>query len=133
MLPRGYISASGNLVFLTKTAAELGIDAQNSTVNVGIPEGKRQARSLYLVAAGAGQDNTFQLEKAAKGYTLALPFILQKSGVDFSTRKYSFLIELFTYEGSAAFELQLQQEAVGPKAPYMGKPRGRKPRATAVE
>ncbi len=128
----GYISASGKLVFPAKTAAELGIDAENSTFKVGMPQGKRKAKSLYLVPAEDGQDDTFQLEKGAKSYTLALPYILKKSGVDFSAGKYSFLIDLFNYEGSTAFELQLQQGEAAPKAPYMGKPRGRKPKATAV-
>lgn len=129
----GYISTSGKLMFSTKAVAELGIDAQNRTFKVGILKGKRKAESLYLVSAEDNQADTFQLEKSAKGYTLALPVILKKSGINFSVSKYSFVIELLSYEGSVAFELRLQPKEVLPKVPYTGKPRGRKPRPTAIE
>ena len=129
----GYISGSGKLVFSAKTAAELGIDTENDTFKVGVPQGKRKAKSLYLVPAENGQDDTFQLEKAAKSYTMSLGVVLKKSGVDFTQSKYSFTIELFNYEGNTAMELQLrQQEEAAPKAPYAGKPRGRKSMEKAV-
>lgn len=122
----GYISTSGKLVFPAKAVAELGIDAENNTFKVGVPQGKRKAKSLYLVPTANGQDDTFQLEKAAKSYTLSLGVILKKSGVDFTQNNYSFTIDLVNYEGNTAMELQLrQQEEAAPKAAYMGKPRGR--------
>lgn len=129
----GYISTSGKLVFPAKAVAELGIDTENNTFKVGVPQGKRKAKLLYLVPAENGQDDTFQLEKAAKSYTLSLGVILKKSGVDFTQSKYSFTIELFNYDGNTAMELQLrQQEEAAPKAAYTGKPRGRKSKEKAV-
>jgi hypothetical protein len=128
----GYISPIGKLVFPAKTVAALGIDFDNTLFKVGMPDGKRKAKSLYLVPGEDSQQDTFQFEKAAKSYTLALPFILTKSGVDFSTNKYSFVIELFDYEGSPAFVLQLSPDKATPKAAYTGKPRGRKPKAKEV-
>ncbi|GAB3226536.1 hypothetical protein [Spirosoma arcticum] len=126
----GYISGSGKLVFPAKTVAGLGLDGGNTRFKVGIEEGKRKAKTLYLVPAVDGQGDSFQLEKAAKSYTLSLPFILKKSGVDFSAHKYVFRIELIEYEGSQAYALQLSQDGVTPKAAYSGKPRGRKPKAS---
>jgi hypothetical protein len=128
----GYISPIGKLVFPAKTVADLGIDFNNTQFKVGIPDGKRKAKSLYLVPGDDSQPDTFQFEKAAKSYTLSLPFILTKSGVDFSTNKYTFVIELFDYEGNRAFVLQLNQDKGSPKAAYTGKPRGRKPKAKKV-
>lgn len=129
----GYISGSGKLVFPAKTVAGLGLDVDNTSFKIGIEEGKRKAKTLYLVPAVDGQENSFQLEKAAKSYTLSLPFILRKSGVDYSSRKYGFRIELIEYEGSQAYALQLSQDEAAPKAAYTGKPRGRKPKASQVE
>ena len=129
----GYISGSGKLVFPAKTVAGLGLDVDNTAFKVGMQAGKRKVKSLYLIPAGDSQDDTFQLEKAAKSFTLALPVILKKSGVDFSSTKYSFLIELFDYEGTTAFMLQLSQDEAAPKAAYTGKPRSRKPKATEAE
>ncbi|GAB4015276.1 hypothetical protein GCM10028808_40150 [Spirosoma migulaei] len=129
----GYISNAGKLVFPAKTTTGLGVDFENTTFKVGMQEGKRKAKSLYLVPVSDSQEDTFQVEKAAKSYTLSLPFILKKSGVDFGKSKYAFTIRLFDYEGSTAFELQLSQEDAAPKVPYTGKPRGRKPKTNSVE
>ncbi|QHW01638.1 hypothetical protein GJR95_41115 [Spirosoma endbachense] len=128
----GYISPIGKLVFPAKTVADLGIDFDNTQFKVGMPDGKRKAKSLYLVPGADSQQDTFQFEKAAKSYTLSLSFILTKSGVDFSTNKYTFVIDLFDYEGSPAFVLQLSQDKGSPKAAYTGKPRGRKPKVKVV-
>ena len=123
----GYISTAGKLVLPAKTVAHLGVDLSKTSFKVGMDEGKRKAKSLYLVP-GSNDAETFTFEKAAKSYTLALPFILKKSGVDFSKTKYGFTIRLFEYEGTTAFSLQLAPEAAAAKVPYTGKPRGRKPR-----
>ena len=128
----GYISTGGKLVFPTKTVAGLGLDVDHANFKVGVQEKKRKAKSLYLIPAGGSQQDTFQLEKAAKSYTLPLALILKKSGVDFAKIRYSFRIEPFDYEGSPAFELQLNQDAVVPKPTYTGKPRGRKPKTKEV-
>ncbi|MVM34001.1 hypothetical protein GO755_28465 [Spirosoma sp. HMF4905] len=123
----GYVSTVGKLVLPTKTVAHIGVDLGKTFFKVGMDEGKRKAKSLYLVPSNT-DEGTFVFEKAAKSYTLALPFILKKSGVDFTKTKYDFTIRLFEYEGTTAFELQVTPEAVAAKVPYTGKPRGRKPK-----
>ena len=94
-------------------------------------QGKRKAKSLYLVPSSSDAE-TFSFEKAAKSYTMAIPFILKKSGIDFAKTKYGFTIRLFEYEGTTAFELQVAPESAAPKVPYTGKPRGRKPKPDSV-
>ncbi|GAB4022663.1 hypothetical protein GCM10028808_70820 [Spirosoma migulaei] len=127
----GYISSSGKLVLPAKTVANLGVDLNTTPFKVGIDQGKRKAKSLYLVPTSSDAE-TFSFEKAAKSYTLALPFILKKSGVDFTKTKYDFTIRLFEYEGTTAFALQIASEAAAAKVPYTGKPRGRKPKQDQV-
>lgn len=127
----GYISPAGKLVLPDKTAANLSIDLDKTFFKVGMDQGKRKAKSLYLMPTISGQEN-FSFEKAAKSYTLALPLILKKSGVDYANAKYSFTIRLFEYEGTTAFELQLTPETATSKKPYTGKPRGRKPKIDQV-
>jgi hypothetical protein len=129
----GYISSTGKLVLPAKTVANLGLDLDTTRFKVGMDQGKRKAKSLYLVPS-RGNEPVFNFEKAAKSYTLALPFILARSGVDFAKTKYTFTIQLFEYEGTTAFALQLAPEAAEATAPspYTGKPRGRKPKQDQV-
>lgn len=127
----GYISSTGKLVIPAKTVSNLGLDLGVTLFKVGMDQGKRKAKSLYLVPAGNNQE-TFSFQKAAKSYTLALPFILTKSGIDFAKTKYAFTIRLFEYEGQTAFELELATEKAAAEVPYTGKPRGRKPNQDSV-
>lgn len=124
----GYISAAGKIVLPSKTIAELGIDFDNASFKIGTQEGKRKVKSLFLISANI-QEDTFQFQKAPKGYTLSLAILLKKIGVDFSSVKYGFTVESFDYEDAIGLELQLSSDDVTPKAPYTGKPRGRKPKA----
>jgi hypothetical protein len=71
--------------------AHLGVDLSKTDFKVGMDEGKRKAKSLYLVP-GRTDEKTFSFEKAAESYTLALPFIFKKSGVDYAQTKYDFTI-----------------------------------------
>lgn len=128
----GYISSTGKLTLPAKTVSNLGVDLNATPFKVGMDQGKRKAKSLYLVPASGPDTETFSFEKGAKSYTLALPFILQRSGVDFTKTKYGFTIRLFEYEGTTAFELQLDPESAAAKVPYTGKPRGRKPKHDQV-
>jgi len=127
----GYVSSAGKLVFPGITVANLGVDLGTTRFRVGMDAGKRKAKSLYLVPSSTDEE-TFTFEKAAKSYTLALPFILKRSGVDFTKTKYDFTIRLFEYEGMTAFELKVAPEAAATKVPYTGKPRGRKPKVNQV-
>ncbi|QIP15615.1 hypothetical protein G8759_24770 [Spirosoma aureum] len=128
----GYISSAGKLVFPAKSVAQLAFDPENTKFKVGVQEGKRKIKSLYVIPATDGQEGAFELEKAAKSYSVSLPVILQKSGIDYADSKYVFTIKPFDYEdGVVGYELLLNDQA--PKPAYTGKPRGRKPQNKAAE
>ncbi|GAB3965436.1 hypothetical protein GCM10028806_04640 [Spirosoma terrae] len=121
----GYISQAGKLVFPVKSISQLDFDPANAKFKIGVQEGKRKIKALYLVLSG-DEEGTFVLEKAAKSYSVSLPVILQNNGVDFAKTKYTFTVKPFDYDDDVTgYELQLNDQA--PKAPYTGKPRGRKP------
>ena len=121
----GYISTAGKVVFPNKTVEQLSINTDQATFKVGTQEGKRKIKSLYIVPANAGQEETFTLEKAAKSYSMSLPYILQKGGIDYANQKHTFTAKSFDYgNGVEGYELNLVNES--PKQPYTGKPRGRK-------
>ncbi len=121
----GYVSSTGKLVFPAKAIAQLGIDPQNNQFKVGTQEGKRKIKSLYLIPGTEGHEGTFELEQGAKSYSISLPFILQKGGIDFAETKHNFTVKSFDYDnGVMGYELKLTNES--PKLPYTGKPRGRK-------
>ena len=121
----GYISSAGKVVFPNKTIDQLGFDPQNSWFKVGTLDGKRKIKSLYLVPGDSGQEEAFELEKAAKSYSISLPVILQKGGIDYANTKHVFLVKSFDYDnGVLGYELKLATDS--PKAVYSGKPRGRK-------
>lgn len=126
----GYISTAGKVVFPNKTIDQLGFDPQDSWFKVGTQDGKRKIKSLFLVPGASEQEEAFELEKAAKSYSISLPFILQKGGIDYANVKHTFTIKPFDYgDNVQGYELKLGSDT--PKATYTGKPRGRKP-ATAV-
>ncbi|SFC13136.1 hypothetical protein [Spirosoma endophyticum] len=126
----GYISSTGKLVFPDKTIAQLGLDPQSNQFKIGTQEGKRKIKSLYLIPGTEGEEETFELEKAAKSYSVALPYILQKGGIDYANTKHTFMVKSFEYsDGVTGYELKLANES--PKAEYTGKPRGRKPKTVA--
>ena len=128
----GYISPVGKLVLPAKSVAQLGFDPENIQFKIGVQQGKRKIKSLYLVPTTEAHSETFSLEKAAKSYSISLPVILQKSKIDYTATKYTFTVKPFNYaEGVTAYELQLNDPT--PKVPYTGKPRGRKPASKAVE
>lgn len=130
----GYISGAGKLVFPAKTVAQLGSDFESSFFKIGTQEGKRKAKSLYLVKSEESADS-FQVQPAAKSVSISLPVLLKKIGVDFSETKYTFIIKPFEYEGAEGFELELStaNEEEKPKVEYTGKRRGRKPKNREVE
>ena len=120
----GYISSAGKVVFPNKTITQLGIDTENNQFKVGAQEGKRKIKSLYLIPGASDLGETFELEKAAKSYSISLPYILQKGGIDYANAKYTFTIKPYNYEDVQGYELKLTNDS--PKAEYSGKPRGRK-------
>jgi len=117
----GYISSVGKIVIPTKTMGKLEIDS--TRFQIGTDQGKRKIKVIYLVPTQ--HENSFELIKAAKSYTIDLSTILQKVGIDYKSTKYSFTISAFDYqEGITGYKLTLQSDK--PKVPYTGKPRGRK-------
>jgi hypothetical protein len=129
----GYISGAGKLVFPDKTTAGLDVDLSDAAFKIGVQEGKTKATSIYMVPATDDDQDTFSLQRAAKGYTLLLAGILKNIGVDYVKNKQRFVIRTVDLNGIDALELQLQVKETGePKAPYTGKPRGRKPAGEAA-
>lgn len=127
----GYVSPTGKLVFPAKTIAQLAFDPENSQFKIGTQDGKRKIKSLYLIPDADGESESFSLEKAAKSYTISLAVILQRGKIDYAKNKYAFTINPFEYQsGVTGYELQLADQS--PKAPYTGKPRGRKSQANAA-
>ncbi|MCC5612655.1 hypothetical protein LC612_39685 [Nostoc sp. CHAB 5834] len=129
---KGAIARSGTLLFPTKALDRLGLDPQNTRLRIGTPAGKRITKTLYLMPAPETTADAFTLTKAATRYTLPLAGILQQVGIDYRTSQHRFVLIPFAFEdGLTGYELTLTGgEAPKPKAPYTGKPRGRKPKAT---
>ncbi|GAB3956614.1 hypothetical protein GCM10028805_47030 [Spirosoma harenae] len=121
----GYISSAGKVVFPNKSAVQLGFDTDGGQFKVGTQDGKRKIKSLYLIPGGDENEEGFVLEKAAKSYSISLPYILQKGGIDYAGTKHTFTVKSFDYDnGVTGYELKLANEE--PKPVYTGKPRGRK-------
>ena len=128
----GYISSAGKVVFPNKTVTQLGIDPESNQFRVGTQQGKRKIKSLYLIPGDSGQEESFALEKAAKSYSMSLPYILQRGGIDYANAKYTFTVKPFDYDsGVQGFELKLANDL--PKPEYTGKPRGRKRQNPSAE
>jgi hypothetical protein len=125
-LPTGYISNSGKLVFPAIVLRDLEIDPESAHFKIGMQEGKRKIKSVYLIPA-ASSDQTFSFEKSGRGHVIPLAIILKRGNVHFESEKLIFKISTFDFDQSTnGFELVIEAEA--PKTEYTGKPRGRKPR-----
>jgi len=68
----GYISPAGKLVFPAKTMDQLALQADSVRFQIGIDQGKRKIKSLYLVPTHDAKDESFAVVKAAKSYTIDL-------------------------------------------------------------
>lgn len=129
----GYISSTGKLVFPRKTVDQLKLD-DAIRFQIGSEPGKRKLKVLYLVPIQSGQQvESFAWTKAAKSYTIAINYILQKGGLNYSQTKYTFTLTAFDYqEGIVGYELKLQSPGLN-KPAYTGKPRGRKRKTESEE
>lgn len=126
----GYVSPTGKLVIPTKTVQAMGNLSGVQAVKVGSPAGKRKLTVLYLMPTDEPDAEGFTVTTTPRGLTIELAQILTSGRVDYKTDKYSFTLTPFTYqEGIIGYELALTTQQAQPKAPYMGKPRGRKPKA----
>ncbi|HEX9956894.1 MAG TPA: hypothetical protein VGA96_06555 [Fibrella sp.] len=118
----GYISATGKLVLPNKTVEQLGLNPSDMTFKVGAQAGKRKAKLLYLVPASSSDSAAFEVVKAAKSYSISLPFILQKNGIDYIGQKYTFVISPFDFEGGVTgYILKLSKPAE--KTAKVGRPK----------
>jgi len=127
--PTGYISPAGKLVLPAKTLEELGIESETH-FKIGTQEGKRSLKFLYLIPS-SDTNGTFALVKSGRGSSIPLEIILKKGGIDYANVKYTFVVSLFNYEENVVgYELELSSSE--PKAPYTGKPRGRKRKSEVV-
>ena len=128
-LPTGYISNSGKLVFPATALRDLGIDPESTYFKIGIQEGKRKIKSIYLVPSSSS-DRTFSFEKSGRGHVIPLAIILKKGAVDFENQKLIFTISSFDFDpATKGYELAIENEV--PKPEYTGKPRGRKAKVAA--
>ena len=126
----GYVSATGKLVLPIKTLQAINKSGTLQAMKVGSPVGKRKLSVLYLVPTDEQNADDFPVVAAAKGATIDLGQILHDGRVKFKDEKYDFTLMPFTYEsGVTGYELKLATRNSKPKVPYMGKPRGRKPKA----
>ncbi|ARK12113.1 hypothetical protein [Fibrivirga algicola] len=118
----GYISATGKLVLPNKSVEQLGINPAGLAFKVGAQAGKRKAKMLYLVPASASDSASFELVKAAKSYSISLPFILQKNGIDYVGQKYTFVVNSFDFDGGVTgYMLKLNKPAE--KSGKVGRPK----------
>lgn len=106
----GYISSAGKIVLPNKTVDQLDLNLDSTTFKIGAQAGKRKAKQLYLVPTSTPDESTFEVVKAAKSYSISLPFILQKNGIDFANQKYTFVISPFDFEeGVTGYMLKLNK------------------------
>jgi len=126
----GYLSPTGKLVLPTKTVQAASNLSSVQAMKVGSPAGKRKLITLYLVPTDEQDAEGFAVTTTPRGLTIELAQILANGRVDYKTNKYSFTLTPFAYqEGITGYELALTAQRAQPKAPYTGKPRGRKPKA----
>lgn len=126
----GYISPTGKLVLPTKTVQVMGDISGIQAMKVGSPAGKRKLTVLYLVPTDESDAEGFAVTTTPRGLAIELAQILTSGRVDYKTDKYNFTLMPFTYQnGITGYELPLTTKRAQPKAPCMGKPRGRKPKA----
>lgn len=126
----GYVSPTGKLVLPTKTVQAISDLASVQAMKVGSQADKRKLTVLYMVPTDEQDVEGFAVTSTPRGLTIELAQILTSGRVDYKTEKYSFTLTPFAYqEGITGYELALTAKRAQPKAPYMGKPRGRKPKA----
>lgn len=126
----GYVSPTGKLMLPAKTVQAMGGLSGVQAMKVGSQAGKRKLTVLYLVPTDEQDAEGFAATSTPRGLTIELAHILTSGRVDYKTNKYSFTLTPFNYqEGMTGYELALTAKNAQPKAPYMGKPRGRKPKA----
>ncbi len=123
-LPAGYISPAGKLIFPATTMEELGLVPDEMRFRLGTDQGKRKIKNLYLIPTD--NEDAFGIVRTGRGYALPLNLILSKGGIEFANRKHVFIASIFLHEGSTAYALAISEERQSEKAPYTGKPRGRK-------
>jgi hypothetical protein len=132
--PTSSISLTGRLVFPIKTVEKLGIEPKETRFRVGVEEGKRKVKSLYLVPTTDDSSDVFEMVKIGRSYTIPLQGILKNLNLDYTTTLFIFSVKPFSYEDSAsAFELALTEQQERVKKEGEPKKRGRKPASAKLE
>jgi len=107
----GSISATGKLTLSLKTIEQLHMYPA-ARFKVGIEQGKRKIKSLYLIPTQEDPSDTFELVKKANSYSIALALILQRGGIDYRKVQYVFSIHPFEpQDGVRGYELRLGTSA----------------------
>lgn len=126
----GYVSNTGKLVLPTKTVQAISDLASVQAMKVGSPAGKRKMTVLYLIPTDEQDTEGFPVVATPRGVNIELAHILTGGRINYKTEKYSFILIPFADQaGTTGYELRLTTPRAEEKAPYTGKPRGRKPRA----
>ncbi|WP_234734193.1 hypothetical protein [Tellurirhabdus bombi] len=132
--PTASISLTGRLIFPIKTIEKLDVNPETTRFRVGVEEGKRKVKSLYLVPATDDSADVFELVKIGRSYTIPLQGILKNLNLDYTTTLFIFSVKSFDYEDSArAFELALTEQQERVKKEGEPKKRGRKPASAKIE
>jgi len=126
----GYVSPTGKLVLPTKTVQAASNLSSIQAMKVGSSAGKRKLTALYLIPTDKRDAEGFPVVATPRGITIELARILTEGGINYKVDKYSFTLIPFADEaGTSGYKLQLTTPHAEEKAPYTGKPRGRKPKA----
>lgn len=113
VLPTGYISRSGRLVFPRSTIKETGIEPA-AKFKIGTDVRRRKFEHLYLVPTQ--EENAFAFRRQGPGLVLDVPQILKACRIGFENARYAFTVEPITYEGSVAYTLSIR--GIEPTHPY---------------
>ncbi|WP_266366349.1 hypothetical protein [Tellurirhabdus rosea] len=128
------ISLTGRLVFPLSTAEQLGMTDENTDYRIGMEEGKRKVKSLYLVPADTQGDDTFKFVKTGRSFTVPLHGILKSLNLDYTTTLFTFAVTPFSFgNGVSGLELKLAGQVEREKREGEPKKRGRKPRSASVD
>ncbi len=76
----GSISATGKLILSHKTVDQLALNPTTARFRIGMEQGKRKIKSLYLIPTQEDPSDTFELVRKTNRYSIALALILQKGG-----------------------------------------------------
>lgn len=109
-VPTGHISGLGKLVFPAVTLRELKIEPDATHFKIGVQEGKKKIKSIYLLPSER-TDQTFSFEKSGRGHVISLGTILKNGGINFDSGKLIFKVLPFDFDTSIkGYELAIETD-----------------------